>query len=134
MKRSINKLERIWLFLIPVIFIMVLLSDKIYKIWIGNEVTIPFAVSISMALNIIFFTRYNIYMLLINGIGKVKLQLIVISLICLCFFPMAIYSIKFLGLPGLILTNVFSNIIFAIFGQIQISKLMKNKASGIWNR
>ncbi len=134
MKSTIKKLEKLWLMLLAIIIIMLLFSDFILRIWIGDVVKVPLAVSATMALNIIFFTRYNIYMLLINGIGKVKLQLIIIISICICYIPVAIYSIKSFDLPGLILTNVFINIIFSIFSQIQISKIMGNKAYGIWNK
>jgi len=134
MKSTIKKLEKLWFVLVPSILIMLLFSNFIFDVWIGDTVKIPFIVSNMMALNVIFYTRYNIYMVLINGIGKIKLQLFVVLLMCTCFFPIAIYFTKRIGLPGLILTNIFINIIFALFSQIQITKLMTNRASGIWNK
>lgn len=133
-KSIIRKLEWIWLLLIPLISILLILSNFVYKIWIGDSVKIPFTVSVVMAAYVIFFTRFNMYILLINGIGKVTVQLIVNITICLVFIPLAIYSSKHWGLTGLILLSVVVSIIHAIIGQLQLNRLSGNTAIGLWNK
>ena len=46
MKSMINKLERIWLICIPLLVIMLIFSDYLYKFWIGDMIYIPFSLSL----------------------------------------------------------------------------------------
>ncbi len=134
MMTALKKLEIIWLMIIPVVFIMLLMSGFIYKIWIGNTVIIPFTVSLFIASYVLLFTRFNLFIYLINGIGKIRLQLYVNVIISLIYIPMAIYSCKLLGLAGIILANIVVALTHSIVSQIQIRKLMNFTAKGIWDQ
>jgi O-antigen/teichoic acid export membrane protein len=134
MKTVLKKLQMIWLTIIPVVFIMLLLSAFVYKIWIGDAVLIPFTVSLFIALYVLLFTRFSLYIYMINGIGKIQLQLYINVSISLVYIPMAIYSCKWLGLPGIILANILVALIHSIVSQIQIRRLMNGNAKGIWNK
>ena len=61
MKNMLRKLEQMWLLCIPVLVIMVLCSNFVYKYWIGSSVSIPLSLSVCMALYILFQTVVNIY-------------------------------------------------------------------------
>jgi len=78
--------------------------------------------------------RLNLFIYLINGIGKIKLQLYINLSICLVYIPMAIYACNGYGINGIIFVNIIVAIIHAILGQIQITRLMNNNAIGIWNK
>ena len=79
----VKKLEHMWLLCIPILVVMILCSDFFYKYWIGDSVSIPLSLSISMALYVLFQTMGNVYMYLINGTSRVRLQLIVYLLIAI---------------------------------------------------
>lgn len=131
---TVRKLERLWILIIPLILMMLVGSNFLYKIWIGTAVRIPFMVSVAMALYVIFHTRFNMYILLINGIGKVKVQLFVNILVCIVFIPLAIASTRHWGLTGLILLSTLIAIIHSVVGQLQINWLINGRAKGIWNK
>lgn len=72
-----KKLEWVWFLCIPVLFLMLLCSDILYQWWIGDSVSVPFSLSVTMAVYVLFQTGGGIYMTLINGMSKVRLQLII---------------------------------------------------------
>lgn len=133
MQNTIKKLEKIWLLIIPILVVMVLLANIIYNFWIGDVVIIPLEVNIFMAIYVVFYTRFNLFMFPINGIGKIKLQLIVYILICIFYLPIAVYFCKWWGLKGIISANILVSIIHSIISQIQFNKIINDKAQGIWN-
>jgi O-antigen/teichoic acid export membrane protein len=75
--KSVNTIQKYWL-LIPVGLIgMVYISDWFYYSWIGYRVSVPLKLSMVMALYVVLMTFNMIYVNFINGVGKIKLQVIV---------------------------------------------------------
>lgn len=132
MKNMLRKLEQMWLLCIPVLVIMVLCSNFVYKYWIGSSVSIPLSLSVCMALYILFQTVGNIYMYLINGTGKVRLQLLVYLLIAIFALPLMQLSCRLYGVEGVLIVPSITFGLKALIGKIQITKILKNTAKGIW--
>ena len=85
-----NATRKLRLMTIGILFcmiIMVFLSPWVYSIWIGNSVTIDIRMSIVMAayiFTLIYSMRYSYF---INGIGKLRLQLIFTTAAAIVFIP-----------------------------------------------
>lgn len=45
MRGTLEKLEKLWLLCIPILVLMVLSSDLLYKFWIGDSVAVSFSLS-----------------------------------------------------------------------------------------
>lgn len=135
-KKSMKGLLRIWL-LIPVsLIILLLISEWFYNFWIGKKVLVPIMLSCSMAVYVLFFTFNMIYNFFINGVGKIKIQMIVSIVSMIINIPLSIFfaiELK-LGLSGVILATTVSIIISAILSPIQYYKIINFKATGIWNK
>ena len=134
MREALRRLKKIWLMIIPVVLIMLLLSSFAYRVWIGNAVVIPFSVSLFSTLYVILFSRFNLFIFLINGIGKVQLQLYTNIIISVIFIPTAIYLGKWFGLEGIIAANIAVALTHAILSNIQVNKLINGTARGVWNQ
>lgn len=132
MRAMVRKLEKMWLLCIPVLAIMLLLSDKIYGWWIGNSVQIPFTLSLCLAVYSLFNIAGSIYMYMINGTSKVRLQLIVYVSFALISIPFMNLSCKMYGVEGILLIPTVVFAIQALIGKIQISKIVNSTARGIW--
>lgn len=113
---------------------MVVVSPWVYDLWIG-DVVIDIRMSIVMAVYIftlIYSMRYSYF---INGIGKLRLQLIFTASAAIMFIPLAWLVVKwtndiiwFMGVMCLV------NIPGLIVNKIQFNKLIKRRAKGIWNQ
>lgn len=134
MKRMVKKLERLWLLCIPVLVLMVICSNLFFTFWIGDSVHVPFSLSICMSFYVLFQTAGNMYMYMINGTSKVRLQMIVYVFFALITIPLINLSCKKYGLEGVLLIPSMVFLIQAIIGKIQITKLINGTATGLFNR
>lgn len=117
-----------------ILFLFLLVSKWLYKLWLGATLEIPFSVSLVMMLNILFATVFNIYIFIINGIGKLYLQIRLNILLSFIYIPLAIVFGKKYGLEGIITANLLVNLVYAVFIPIQSWKIIKQKEHGIWAR
>lgn len=134
MKKVQKKLELMWLMCIPVVLIMLLLSNYIYSLWIGDRVLIPFSMSLSVAVYVLFSVLGNVYMYLVNGIGKIRIQLFIYLLFAIISVPMLNLGCKYYGVEGVLLLPTVVCVIQAFFCRKQIKYLVSEKAKGIWNK
>ena len=134
MKRMAKKLEKLWLLCIPILVLMVAFSNILFKFWIGSSIHIPFSLSICMSLYVLFQTAGNVYMYMINGTSKVRLQMITYICFALVSIPLISLSCKKYGLEGVLLVPSIIFFIQAIIGKIQIKRLINGTASGIFDK
>lgn len=132
MKKAIKKMDILWLLCIPVLILMILCSETIYKWWIGNSVSVPYSLSICIAVYVFFQTGGNIYIYLINGTGKVRMQLVIYLLFALVAIPLMNYCCKNFGVEGILIVPVVVFGLQACIGRIQILKIVNGTAKGIW--
>jgi O-antigen/teichoic acid export membrane protein len=136
-ENTISKVQRIWLFGIPLsLLLMLLLSDWLYHVWIGKEIIIPLGLSVGMAFFVSIATFGQVYIALINGAGKVGLQLFVSVIVIMLNIPLSLYFAIGLNLGsiGIILSTNVCMIIPAVLWRVQYGKLINRTAYGIWDK
>ncbi|RKN79760.1 lipopolysaccharide biosynthesis protein [Ulvibacterium marinum] len=135
-KNSVRNIQRIWLIIPVALVIMILMSDWFYEVWVGNQVHVPKHLSISMAFFVAILSFNMVYVSFINGIGKLRLQLLSSIFVMLINIPLSIYFGKYLGFgtTGVILATCFCLLITLVLWPIQYSKLINSTAKGIWNK
>ena len=135
--KEINKkLKKAWVLLTFFSLILLLISPFFYKIWIGKEVHISLLLSFLMFLYFIVQNLASIYLHFINGLGKIKLQLIFAIIGGILNIPLSIIFAKYfnLGSIGVILATLVCVIYGPIIGSIQYNKIIAGTATGIWNQ
>ena len=76
----------------------------------------------------------SLHSYIINGIGKIELQLYT-SIICtIVNIPLALYLGGIWGAEGVVASTCFLNLIPLLALTIQVRKILNNKAIGIWNK
>ena len=134
MKNVTRKLRYAFLLISVGGVLMTLISPLVYKLWIGDRVSIPFLVTLLMCIYHITNTWGGLHTQLLAGLGKIKLQLIFSSICGIINIPMTIFFCKLWGLPGLIFGNIVVFLLFnSWFGFIQVNKILNKKAKGVWN-
>ena len=114
--------------------LMLLISGRFFKKWVGNSVDIPLGVSISILIYVCMFNFNNCVTYLINGLNKIKIQIItsilgtIIYLIAVCFFIKGTY-----GIYGISISMCVIYTLMSLVHLYQCNLLAKNKAHGIWN-
>lgn len=114
--------------------LMLLISGWFFKKWVGNSIDIPLGVSISILIYVCMFNFNNCVTYLINGLNKIKIQIItsilgtIIYLIAVCFFIKGTY-----GIYGISICMCVVYTLMSLVHLYQCNLLAKNKAHGIWN-
>ena len=115
--------------------LMILLSDTIYAVWIDRQTIIDIKMSIVMAVYIFILIYSMRYSYFINGIGKLRLQLIFTTAAAVLFIPLAYLTTLWThDIIWFMVVMCLVNIPGLIVNRIQFSKLINGKAKGLWNK
>jgi O-antigen/teichoic acid export membrane protein len=131
---SIKKMKVIWLWFSVLTIILYFLSDTLYKLWIGGDIRMPNLLSLSMAAYVIAINRLSIYAYALNGIGKLKIQLIFVVATAIVNIPLSVLLINKVGVSGTVIANIIVIVIMNIVFTYQINLIIADKATRIWNR
>jgi O-antigen/teichoic acid export membrane protein len=135
-KSAQKKLFYIWIAIVSISFIVLLLSDFIYKIWIGNRVDIPFSLSFNIFIYMSLFTFGLIYNTFVNSTGKVFLQTISLTVLTLLYIPIVLFFINRLklGLNSIPVALSVIALYTVIIAPLQSKKILSGLAKGILNK
>lgn len=125
--RTINKFLKTFVLFSIGGLIMLVISPIIYKIWLEDKVTITFMLSTAVFVYNITFMFSQIFILVLNGIGDLKVQTYA------SMFSPILYLITFflcakglnLGVYSAIIASILSNYNGLILAPIQYRKLIK---------
>ena len=131
---SVRNLFKIWILFSIFGLLLLFSSAYIYNYWIGNKIDIPFELSLIVCMNALIFSFSNIFSIFLNGIGKLKLQLVVSITIALINIPLSLLLGKLIGISGVLLTNTILGLISISIFPIQYRKIVSGKAKGLWNQ
>ena len=135
-KKSMRNLIKFSYVAVFGIILLLVIAPKIYQLWVGNKIVIPFELSLSMAIYFTVTIIYQPYTYFINGIGKVKLQMYSLLFTSLLNIPLSyLFAMSFnLNTSAVIIATIVCLIPHLILCPIQYSKLINKKAYGIWNK
>lgn len=131
MKTTCSKLYLGLLVVFLIYLLMILVSQPLYHLWIGNSLEIPFEVTLAMAISVFVQTYGTLNMYLINGIGTIRLQTLIYAFYAMISWPLFVFSCKW-GLVGVIAIPTLVYLTQGISGNIQLFKIINKRAYGIW--
>lgn len=125
-QRSIKQLLKVWMLIAFGAIIMLVFSDYIYHLWIGNKVKVDFKLSFFMMLYTLLLTFGNIFIMVLNGIGRVKPQMIFNIIGMVLFIPLSYYLavILKLGIAGIIISTTICSLYGPLIAPFQVKKLL----------
>lgn len=135
-KGTIRKYLKLSLIFTVIIFIMILVSDFFYKIWLGNDIYVPKLVSIFWGIFVTIQLYNSIFTHFLNGIGKLNLSIYTASFTIIMNIPLSILFSKYLNLQtaGVILATNISILLAGIMRSIQYHKIINKRTIGIWSK
>jgi O-antigen/teichoic acid export membrane protein len=87
-----------------------------------------------MALYAIGHSILTLNSYLLNGLGKLKIQLILYCLACTINIPLSIMLARIYGTSGVAASSVILFFFIGIIMWIQNSRIVEQRAEGIWNQ
>lgn len=133
-RTNIRNLVFVWAGFVLLSIAMLIISPYVYSVWVGAAVKIPMSLSVFCAVYVSIVNWNNLFAYMINGIGKLHIQLILAVVQGILFVPLAIWCGKSLGVTGVLVALCLCLFISAIGNPIQCRKIVNKKATGIWNK
>ncbi|MFT5166729.1 MAG: O-antigen/teichoic acid export membrane protein [Saprospiraceae bacterium] len=134
MKNTVRTVVKIWFATILLSIIMILCSPFVFKIWLQGRIEIPLMLTVAVTISIAFTNWVNMFNLILNGTGKIRIQMYAWILASIINIPLSIFLAKTMGLGtiGIVLGTVFSMVPLIIISPIQVRKVLRLKDKGIW--
>ncbi len=133
-KHSLRKLRMLCFYFGIFSLILYLLSGTFYKLWIGDKIPVPASLSLTIAVYAVLQTWTVVHAYLLNGVGKFRIQLILIISTGIINIPLSVFLIKYTGLAGTVIANIIVMLIINAFITYQCKLIINRKAEGIWNK
>lgn len=129
-----NNLLKVFVIFVFCGLVMIFISPFFFKVWIDNRVTINSTLIISLCIYNLLQILSNIYLSIINGIGKIKLQLIITIVQAICYIPLCITMCHHFSILGIIISGIIMMLINCLVYSIQCKKLLNisNYERNIW--
>jgi O-antigen/teichoic acid export membrane protein len=117
------------------VILMLIFSQFIFKAWLGNEIIIPWDLSIVMAIYTTMQIWVAPYSNFINGLGKIKLTMSLTFLGIVVYLALIyLFSNLFYNSTGVVMAIICTSLIGTVIQPLQIHKILNGKAKGIWNK
>lgn len=135
-KKSLSSLLKISLLVVFFTVIMIVFSEEFFALWVGKMIVVPFILTILVGINTILKVMLEPLIMLINGVGKLRIQMYAALLSSIMNIPLSIFlSVHLkLGVSGVVLASLVSTLIGVIIYPIQVRKILNKSAKGIWRK
>lgn len=124
-RKCLVVMTKIWACCAVLLVVMVLISRYVYDVWVQDRVNIAYSLSFAMAVYISIATWNQIFTSVVNGIGKIKLQLYLAIFEALIFVPLAYILSSIFGLEGIVYAMSIVLLISAIALPLQSFYILK---------
>lgn len=133
-RNSVKKYFSIWLAVSVLGILMLVFSDFVYRIWIGNAVKISFGLSAWMFVYVSTLMLGAIFVYFVNGIGALKIQYISSLFSPFVFIGSVFLLVKVfnIGVVSILVASIIANYNGLILAPIQFFKVVVKKKKGIW--
>lgn len=133
---TMGRIKKIFFLFILGCVIVVILTPFIFRIWIGEKADVPMGMAAAVAIMILLDMWIRIYDFFINGVGKIRIQMIVNIVMAFINIPLAyVFSVVCdLGAIGVVLASIISYGVSAVVSPIQARMILNGTAKGIWDK
>lgn len=120
--------------LAAILVLMVAFAPHVYRLWVGQDTVVPTTLTVALACYLMIVIYSMAYSYLLNGIGKLRLQLLTTVAAAIVYLPLAWWMGKHWGLTGIVAALCLVNIPGAVLNQMQYSRIISQRAQGLWNK
>ena len=126
-KSTVKRMLNIWILITTVMFIILMLSPYVYKLWLGDRVAVPFGLSAILFLYFSSMTFGGVFNMFINATGSLRKQLICWPIVAILYIPLTITLLKYteLGIYAVAIGLVLSNFYYVAVAPFEYRKLIK---------
>lgn len=126
-RSMLKKMNMVSFLIVAGTIIMIIVSPFIYHIWIGNKVAIPFNLSVSIGIYTIINVLVTPFSTFINGIGKIRILVILAPLGIGMFIGFSMLFAKLMGdVVAISIALSLTSVVGLIVIPMELRKYFKN--------
>lgn len=133
-RRTFSYALAVWGVTIVAGLLMLASAPYFYSLWIGDTVSVPMSVSASVLVFISFFNLNNCVTMLINGLNKIYVQIITSVAVTAVYIAAVLLGGGRSGIEGIVGCMSGSYAVMSIIHLYQCRLLIRQRATGIWNK
>ena len=124
-RNNIKKLVLVWFGITLLAVVMLLVSNTVYKLWIGKDLAISITLSLAMCLSILLTAWYTIFGYFLNSVSETKLQTKILIISALFNIPLSVVLLNYFGSTGVILATCVALLPLAVALPLQYLTIIK---------
>ena len=133
LKSTLKRMNLLSAGFIVFILIIVMASKYLYRFWLGNNIDIPFALTLGLAVYTIIWVVNAPFSTFVNGFGKLKLTTRFSLLGIATFFILVFILSRVIGNSlSIAVALSITSLIGLILQSVQVRKIINGTAEGIW--
>ncbi|MBM6593022.1 lipopolysaccharide biosynthesis protein [Microvirga pudoricolor] len=128
---TVRRMIVLWIMMQACILIMVMNANWIYRAWTGDVTDISFSLSVANAIYVSLYAWNTVFITLLNGVGRIRLQFLLTLVVLAVFFPLT-YGLAIVagkGVVGIVWANCLCMAVFSIQAPLQCMRLIKTGIS-----
>jgi len=131
---TIKRLLAIWVLFLLLIWTMYWFFEPISIFWLGNHFKASSKLVFYYAVFASVVTFNNIFSYFLNGIGKIRVQLIGAIFLGIISIPLSVYfcNLPFFEADGVLAANIVCLLLGVVLGPLQYYLIITKKAKGVW--
>lgn len=135
-RTTINRLLSYWIVSLVILSVMVFMISWVIQLWVGDTVKIPISLSLSICAYTAVTNWNAIFANFLNGVGKIRVQIYYAVIMGVVNIPLCFVFVKRfnLGTYAMPLSNFICLLIGAVISYIQYTKIINDKAKGLWDK
>ncbi|MBR1889684.1 MAG: oligosaccharide flippase family protein [Alloprevotella sp.] len=134
MSRAYTNMLRSYVGLVAILLVLFLAYPIAFKYWLHGKVEIHLSMVVIVTLHVAIVMWNNMHTVLINGTGRVLLQLLCYVLGLVANIPLALLLGYYYGAEGVIFSVIVLNLPLVFIMRLQIKKIINQTATGLWAR
>lgn len=133
-KNAVLKYFKVGFLIVLLGGVMLICSNSIYKIWIGNVVDVSFTLSFWVLAYFATSILGSVFVFFVNGIGALKIQYLSSLISPVIFFILIILFCRVfkMGMHAIIIASIIANYNGLILAPLQYYKVIIKQKHGIW--
>ena len=132
MRSVYRRMRRLCLILCLLTLVMVVISPWVYRLWIGDKLSVPLSLSVLIGLYMIINQWYQLHVFIVNGIGCIRLQTYVCLVGLFLHLPFSLILGHWIGYISVVYSMLLITAIYGIVITIQVRKILSHEGRGVW--
>lgn len=129
---TMRKLVQTFAVLTVLALFMLLVSGFAYRLWVGQSIQIPLALSATLTVYVVLNSWNSVFGIFLNGVGKIKLQLVLGLTSALLNVPLGIFLGRKFGTAGVVMATILVSLAGMLIYPIQFKRIINRSDTGIW--